>query len=306
MELAPPATFELVFDPGAELGEGPAWDPVAGRLLFVDIDACALHELRPEDGSWIHRRIALDEPPGAVVPRVAGGFAVASRTGFLLLDEDGGAQHAIPVGGGGRMNDAKVDAHGRLWSGRMPTTPDSGDGALYRLDRDHRVTRVVTGIGLPNGMDWSPDGSRFYLVDTATRSVDVFDFDADAGTLDNRRRLLQFDDGLDGPPDGLAVDDRGDLWIAAPLDGRIMRFDPEGRPSGSIATPVTDVTSCAFGSPDGGDLYITSGRLVTPAFLQAFGLDPALLGRVDGQQHRGAVFRCRPGVSGPPARAYAG
>jgi len=54
-----------------------------------------------------------------------------------------------------------------------------------------------------------------YYIDTISLGVDVFDFNVANGDLTNRRRLFKFDDnGVQGYPDGMTVDDRGHLWVA--------------------------------------------------------------------------------------------
>ena len=53
--------------------------------------------------------------------------------------------------------------------------------ALYRVEPDWSVERVVRGVTQSNGIAWSPSGSRNYFIDSATQGVDVFDYDVGAG-----------------------------------------------------------------------------------------------------------------------------
>jgi sugar lactone lactonase YvrE len=94
-----------------------------------------------------------------------------------------------------RMNDGKCDRAGRFWAGTMPYEWQArpGEGALYRLNPDHSVEKVVAGITLSNGLDWSPDDTRMYYVDSPTRRLDVFDFDAASGAISNRRTLAEIE-----------------------------------------------------------------------------------------------------------------
>jgi sugar lactone lactonase YvrE len=84
--------------------------------------------------------------------------------------------------------------------------PDSS--ALYRVEPDWSFAQIVSGVTQSNGIAWSPGGSRMYFIDSATQDIDVFDFDAGAGSASNRRRLVTIERAL-GVPDGMTTDDRG-------------------------------------------------------------------------------------------------
>ena len=92
----------------------------------------------------------------------------------------------------------------------------------------------------------------------------------------------------------MTVDDEGMLWVALGRAGAVHRYRADGTLDGIVEIPVTNPTSVAFGGIDGGDLYITTSW---------FDLEPG--SRAD-QPLAGVIFRCRPGVTGPPAPRYAG
>src|SRR5207253_8727774 len=96
---------------------------------------------------------------------------------------------SIPAEPDIRMNDAACDRQGRLFVGSMPDDESSPRGALYRLDPDLQVEQVLDGLTISNGIDWSPDDSRMYFIDSVTRRVDVLDYDAASGAATNRRPL---------------------------------------------------------------------------------------------------------------------
>jgi sugar lactone lactonase YvrE len=286
-------TAELVVDARADLGEGPAWDAAAGRLIWVDITGSVVHELLPDGRS---RRWNVPEHVGAAVPRARGGLLLAVRSGFAALADDGsicGIARVEADNAATRMNDGKCDPQGRFWAGTMAYAGTFGAGSLYRLDPDGAVRRVLTGVTTSNGLGWSPDGTVMYYTDTATGGVDRFRFDAAAGTLRDRRRMITVDPA-DGTPDGMTVDDEGCLWVAVWGGGAVRRYGQDGSLDAVVPVPASQVTSCAFGGRDGGDLYITTA---------AHGLSPQQRAK---QPQAGGVFRCRPGVTGPPARPFAG
>jgi sugar lactone lactonase YvrE len=118
----------------------------------------------------------------------------AVEVGFVLLDARGEIEASIPIerGRGYRMNDAKVDPAGRFWAGMLHSEFVPGEGSLYRLDPDGRVSVMLTGLALPNGMGWSVDGQRMYFIDSTTHQVELFDFDVQSGDVSNRRHFLVF------------------------------------------------------------------------------------------------------------------
>jgi len=287
--------MECVLDAQAALGEGPVWDPDAGCLYFVDIERGLVHRYDPD--TQASRSHKVDAMAGAVALTVSGDLLLAVRDGFARLDPDSGRVRPIACVEADRpdlrMNDGACDPAGRFWAGTMAIDERHGAGALYRLDPDGRVHRMVDEVTISNGLDWSNDGRLMYYVDTPTQSIDVFDFDVATGAIANRRSLARVP-GEDGSPDGLTVDADGYLWVALWSGGAVYRYAPDGRLDRVVTVPVAYPTSCAFGGPDLRDLYITTAaRALTPDERQ-------------GEPLAGGLFRCRPGVQGRPANRFRG
>jgi sugar lactone lactonase YvrE len=294
-----------------KLGEGPIWDAAAQRLLWGDHVAHIIREARSDGaGGWREvRRWELGRPLAAAIPRANGGLVLAAGMDILLFDEN-----SASVNGGleafarlevasdlVRINDAKCDPKGRLWAGTLSSDFEPGAAALYRIDADGTATQMTDGLTLANGLDWSPDSSTFYLVESFTREVLAFDFDVERGTISNRRPLVTFNTGV---PNGMTVDRTGNLWIASTGGGNVQCYSPQGRLVATVEIATPGATSCCFGGPDGLDLFITSrsGRLPEAAI--RMGVDPS---KMDNHgPDAGALFVCRPGVSGAPAHPFAG
>ena len=67
------------------------------------------------------------------------------------------------------------------------------------------------------------------------------------------------------------------------------------------------MTSCAFGGPDGADLFVTSGSFKAPPHVpNRVGLDAGLVDAANQEADAGALFVCQPGVTGPAAVPFAG
>ncbi len=288
--------MELALDVRAELGEGPVWDDRRQRLLFVDIMRGHVHAFDPVTSD--DRVLEVGQPVGTVTPTERGDYVIAAGDGFFRLDPDTGrvtplaeVECDMPAN---RMNDGYCDPRGRFWAGTMAITPPRPPvGSLYRLDPDGSVTRVLGGVTISNGIDWSLDGTRMYYVDTRLSSIDVFDYDVERGEARNRRSLVTIAKAS-GYPDGLIVDAEGFLWLALWAGSAVHRYAPDGTLERVLKTPVTHPTKCAFGGPELADLYVTSA---------ATELTPEERAR---QPQAGGLYRCRPGPRGRPARRFAG
>lgn len=291
---------DIAINVGAEHSEGPIWDVETQRLWWVDISGEKVHRFDPLTGTDVE--FAIDGQPGAVAVRDSGGAVVAVPDGFALLDPDadGGTGRVTPWIAvesdkpENRMNDCKCDPLGRFWAGTMayewrkyPT-----NGALYVLGTDHSVRRLFDGAGISNGLGWSPDTTSFYYVDSVKNTLDVFDCDLAAAVVTNRRTIVEIEPAFVG--DGLTVDAEGNVWVAFGRSGSVHCYSPAGELQAMVEVPVTITTSCTFGGSDLGDLYITTSWFDLPD------------DKKQVEDVAGAVFVCRPGVSGLAPHRYRG
>ncbi|MFH8371490.1 SMP-30/gluconolactonase/LRE family protein [Streptomyces sp. NPDC018031] len=286
------------------LTEGPVWDPRRQELLWVDITAHRIHRGRlvrrgdgsgPPDVLW-QATLTLDRPVGAVAPCDSGVLVAAAGTAFVrLADAESSTEIAAPAvpedGIRRRMNDAKCDPRGRLLAGTMAWDVTPGAGSLYRLDPDGGVTTLLDSVTISNGLGWSPDGRLLYYADSATRRVDVFDYDPASGAVSGRRPFAGT--GADGEPDGLAVDTEGRVWVAVWGAGQVRAYTPDGQPHAVVEVAASHVSSCAFVGPDLDVLVITTATE---------GLTPE---QSRAEPDAGRLFVCRPGATGLPVPPFA-
>lgn len=284
--------IETVVGGGALLGEGPLWDARSGVLRWVDILRRRIHRFDPLTGE--DTSVPVDGPPTALAPAEGGGLLAAVGGEVRWLDGEpgtGGSRRLAELTGGDRANDGACDPQGRFLIGTLTERQTPGACALYRLDGPGRVSEVVSGVTLANGLDWSPDGSLLYFVDTPTRTVDVLDYDGGTGAAAGRRTFADLRD-LPGRPDGLTVDAEGGVWVALVRGGQVRRYSPSGALDTVVELPAKRVTSCAFGGDGLDELYVTSGR---------FGMTAE---EIAEEPSAGALFRLRPGVRGRPPRTW--
>jgi len=241
------------------LGEGPTWSVRRGALFWVDILAPALRCLQPDSGvvsNW-----SMPEKIGWALERADGrGFVLGLKSGFATFDIQ--SQVVANVGSPepdrphNRLNDAKVDALGRIWAGSMDDRQECAIGALYRLDPGFSWSRHDDGYQVANGPTFSADGRLLYHTDSHQRTVFVFDM-ADDGRLTGKRLFVRFEDSW-GYPDGMCTDVEGRVWIAHWGGSRVSCFSADGRLERSIALPASQITSCAFGGGQFDRLFVTS------------------------------------------------
>jgi sugar lactone lactonase YvrE len=276
-----------VTDAVAYHAEGPVWSAGWGGLRWVDMLAGDILSLE-SDGTV--RRSHVGTVAAALRPRRGGGAVIAVERGFALQDATGKRTDLDPVWDDRsiRMNEGGCDPDGRFWCGSMAYDRRTGAAALYRLDADHSVRRILDGITISNGLDWSPDGSLVYYDDTATHRVDVFDYDARTG-LTGRRPFVALTDG--DHPDGLTVDAEGGVWVALNGSSVVHRYTPAGVLDEVVELPTAQVTACTFGGPDLDQLFITTSRE---------GMGP------DDDPVAGSLFRADVGVTGLPVREFGG
>lgn len=286
--------MDVAIRPGALLGEGPRWDAAAKRLLWVDIEAGALHLFDPARGD--DRAIPLGSRVGVAAPTETGGILVALADRLAMVDpEDESVRTLVelPHGEGLRLNDGACDPAGRFWVGSTALDFAPGAGALYRYSSDGGLVRVLEDVTISNGIGWSPHGRTMYYVDSMTYRVDRFDFDPGTGEIADRRPFAVIERGA-GIPDGLAVDDEGCIWLALWGRGAIRRYSPDGELDRVLAVPADNVTACCLGGDDGRSLYVTTASVQ---------LSPEQQAR---QPLAGSVFVTTVDVPGPPAQPFAG
>ncbi|GAA4342128.1 SMP-30/gluconolactonase/LRE family protein [Microbacterium rhizosphaerae] len=278
-------TADVVLAAAAEVGEGPCWDAATERLIWVDILAHQVHTFDPVTG--VDTAVDVGADVGAAVPTTDGSLILALPNGLARL-HDGVVTHIVDIEAdlpGNRFNDAKTDPRGRLFADTMHYDQAPGQAGLYKYDGVGVIT-VASGVGLGNGLGWSPDGAVMYFTDSLTNRVDQFDYDLETGTATDRRPLIQFDLQPGQLPDGLCVDDDGCLWVAIFGCGEVRRVSPDGDVIGVVSLPASQITSCAFGP--GGVLYVTS----------------AAMGVRDREPLAGALFAVRTDTTGRPATPF--
>lgn len=301
--LPPDSKLMRVFDGGCILTEGVAAGH-DGMLYFSDItftSAC-----KDPSGNFLQAGNIWKYDPvsgEATVYRSPSGMSNG-----IKFDADGNMIAALGADYGGRMlvktdmetgksyilsglydgkpynalNDISIDEKGRIYFsdprylGHEPVFQPGF--AVYRLDPDGSVQRIVTNAGKTNGVLVSPDQKTFYVVSNDNGWLDfqkltegeethqgahvLWAYDlADDGTVSNKRELINF--APYSGPDGLVADVDGNLYVALRAENRpgIGVLTPDGEEIAFIPTGEELPTNVGFGRGDESDvLYVTSGK----------------------------------------------
>lgn len=260
-----PPPLEAVGPDRLVLGEGVRI--VGGRVVLVDILAGRLLEVgsgsRPEPLRELAR---LGLPLGAVAPLAGrpGAWVAAVGNGIAVLEPPEQltwlAHLEADNPGDMRMNDAVADPEGRFFAGSMDQGGTPETGRLWRLDPDGSVSVVMDGITIPNGPAFDRERQLAYLADSAKGSIWRMVVDPASGVLGKPQEFARLDSG-EGSPDGMIVDDAGQLWVALWGASRVACFDSDGTLRRTISVPARQPASVAISPSMPGRLWVTSATV---------------------------------------------
>lgn len=276
---------ELLQEKGA--GEGPCWHPELGLLtsgdnhIFRRDRAGKVAIYRQDSGS---NGLMFDRQ-GRLI------FCDAERRRVCRLDLDGKLTVIAEKFDGHRFNqpnDLTIDSKNRIYfsdpcyGGRAHLEMKDASGQIvegvYRIDPDGKVSRVVgREVNRANGLVVTHDDKTLFVADNnndaagAARKLWRFDL-KDDGTIDPKSQKLIHDWGKTRGPDGMKLDAKGRLFVAAGLNRQnppaevqdkptagVYVFSPEGKLLEFVNIPRDETTNVAFGGDDLKTLYVTAG-----------------------------------------------
>ena len=275
-----------------DLGEGVLWDAAARVVRWVDIRVGRVLSARlAGDRLTGIAQTAVGQTVGAVAPAADGGLLVAAARGLATISPLGALSFGPPLLNDDRpvrFNDGAVDPQGRFIVGSLSMTGPTGTEVLLRVSPDGAVETLRSGIGLSNGIGWSPDGATIYHIDTDSGTLSSHSYGPGGFATDEPWRAVIT--GFPGQPDGMRVDAEGLLWVAQWGAGCVVRYDLDGGETARVEVEARQPSCPGFIGEDLDLLAITSATE---------GLENP--GAADG-----AVFLVDPGVTGLPVNRWAG
>jgi sugar lactone lactonase YvrE len=246
-----------VINPQSAYPEGPV--VAGGAVYYAEMgadrvmrwDGATDRPIWSRDGCWptsVARGVGdtllvLCHIEGAVVRITPGGETLA------VIDKDVDGRGFVTPNAS--VNDAKGGVYFSSSGDFSPTAPATG--AVLYLDANGVLRRVAEGIHYSNGVALSPDGTVLYVSEHLSRRVLAFDVAAD-GSLSGRRVFLRLNDvvaadpssGWEAGPDGLAMDHRGNLYVAEYGGGRLIIVDKTANLLATIPFPERYTTAAAL------------------------------------------------------------
>lgn len=281
-------TAARIVDCRCLLGEGVLFDDRTSSVLWTDLLGLKLH------------RLILDyQNPSTLtymtypVPKKLCSFGLLQTTSnetelpLLCAWEDGFQLYDLAAGrplsetsegvvvnpnkGGTRLNDGRTDPQGRRFvcGGFFADNPEFTE-KVFKVEQiggklfHHPIVDEIQGT---NGICWSLDGKTMYLADSPTQKIHTYAYDADSGTL-SQKKLFNEKHEKDMVPDGSCVDSEGYVWNAVWCHGdspsTVQRLHPEtGKCVYTVHMPdsTSQVSCCCFGGKDLDILFITSAAV---------------------------------------------
>jgi gluconolactonase len=250
------------FKPPAGFMEGPVWDGRdGGALYFCDHAADAIRRV---GGGGKKGEIWYTYPdlgPNGMMIGPDGVFYVCDPKlrAVLTVTFEKEIRTIVDSYQGERLNgpnDCGFDSKGNLYFSD-PNRRKGQIGQIFRYSADKKLTRIDTNLMFPNGVIVSPDDRWLYVAESGNNRVLRYKLLPD-GTFGPKETFHQFHNQKGkGEPDGMAWDERGNLYVAHWGSWSVRVLNPKGDEIKKISVPGEHVTNVCFGGPDGKTLYIT-------------------------------------------------
>jgi gluconolactonase len=261
--------------------EGPVWDP-AGYLWVSDETLNKIFKLNTVTGQK-QEIISLGDPDGNTYDHQHRLLDCASvLRAIIRLSPDGKTYETVTDHYHGMRlnspNDVVLGPDGAIYftdptsdlpAGQKQEIPFKG---VYRIASDGQPQLLTKDLEEPNGLAFSPDGTKFYVDDSTQKNIRVYDFHG--GKLSSGRIFGEEPGGPhEGVPDGMKVDRQGNLYVVGPRG--IWVWDATGHHLGTIVVPEQPA-NLAWGDADYSTLYITATTSVYRISTRTHGFIPYL------------------------------
>lgn len=296
---------------GMRWAEGPAYFPDGGYLLCSDIPNNRIMKFDEKDGTLSVFRSPANYANGNARDR-QGRLVTCEHSATRRVtrtEKDGEITVLADSFEGKRLNapnDIVVKSDDTIWftdplfgiNGEWEGSraePQQATTNVYRLTPDKQITAVITDLVNPNGLAFSPDEKKLYVVEwkgTPNRSLWSYDV-ADDGTVSNKTKLIDAAD--QGALDGFTVDRDGNLWCGWGSNGALQEqptdvggrqvyqlrgkpddldgvkvFNPQGKAIGFIRLPER-CANLTFGGPENNRLYMAASHSLYALYVETHG-----------------------------------
>jgi gluconolactonase len=260
--------------------EGPVWDP-KGFLYVSDEEQNKIYRLTLDGRK--EELISLGDPDGNTYDRDHRLIDCASvLRAIIAINANGQYKVLADKFEGKRLNspnDVIIGPDGAIYFTDPTLDLVKGEKqeiafqGVYRLGAKGDLRLLTKDLTQPNGLAFSPDGKHFYVDDSEQRNIRVYDVGNDASMTNGRIFGEEKGGEHDGVPDGIKVDEHGNLFVTGPKG--IWVWDSQGHHLGTIEMPEQPA-NLAWGDKDYRTLYITATTSVYRLRTKARGFVPYL------------------------------
>ena len=272
--------------------EGPAWNGSGNYLVWSDIPNNAQMRYLPEDGHVSVLRNNANNSNGNTFDLQGRQISFEHATRRVVRYELDGKITVLADKFEGKPlnapNDGAVHADGSVWftdpgyGSMMDYEGNKGElllkEAVYRIDPSGEISKVTEDLEKPNGLCFSPDYQKVYIVDSGSpKNIRVYDVDGKKvknGKVFATNKGMLTDKAAKGNSDGVRCDAEGNLWASAGWIGDgydgVHVFNPAGKMLGYIKLPETASNLC-FGGPKRNRLFITASQSLYSLYVNTRG-----------------------------------
>lgn len=242
---------------GFRFAEGPVWSR-DGYLLFSDVPGNKIVKLAPGEAAAVYRDASGGAAGNALDAQGRLYTCETHARRVTRTDKKGRIEVLADKWDGKRLNapnDIVVSKSDHVYFtdpafGNQADTRELDFYGVYHITPKGQLSVIAKPAGRPNGITLSPNGRILYVANSDERNIRAYDIVRD-GEVSGERVAVS---GIDGIPDGIRTDEKGNLYVAAK---GIAVYSPEGKLLTTL--PVAETPSnCAFGDPDFQTLYITA------------------------------------------------
>lgn len=256
------AKLEVVYGDG-RFFEGPTWDPKGNRLYFTAFGKDNQQILRLDAPGkvtvWLDKTQGVNGTFLSKEGRLLGAQAFGHRVMAYKFGKDGPTESKVLHFDKklNQPNDVCQAPNGDIYF----TDPDFKNrktSAVYKLDANGKVTKVLDDMPVPNGLITSLDGGTLYVGDSYKmwwRSYPILP----QGGVGKGKVFFHPEKAKKAAPDGMTIDAEGNLYFSG--RGGVWVVQPDGKSLGLIPVPEFCSNVC-FGGKDGKTLFLTCSKKV--------------------------------------------